>query len=1168
MRILTVDLQAFGPFTKVSLDLSGGQEGLHIIYGLNEAGKSAALRALKALFYGIDHQTKDNFLHDNRNLKIGATIRHSDKAEFAFIRRKGTKNTLLDTKESPIVDSALQKHLGGVTREQFSTLFGINHEILAKGGMLLVAGGGDLGESLFAAGTGVTGLRDALHGLQKEADDLFTPRGSTKAINSLMSRYKAAKKKSSELSLSSSEWADHDAALREAMAEKKKINDELTKLRTDERRLDRMQQAFPIITERRELSNRLDELKDVPLLDPSFPNERRSAISEMNKARSDARKAEDDLNLIGKQQKELSVPEPLILQSKVITELHKRLGSHLKAHKDLPALEGQREVLQADATKILSELRPGLDLQDVELLRLTETKRIKISDLGGQHQALLDDEKRTTETLDELETDLARTKEDLQRFEAPRDPSDLRFAIRRALKQGDLEERLRTGRARLKDMERQANVDLKALPLWSGMIEDLEALPTPSSETIDRFSFLFDELKSKTRNIEDRIKRNHGEIDKLDKQIKTLQITGSVPTEPELIRTRERRDSGWALVLRAWLHNEDVREESKALDPEASLDKAYEKDVKKADDLADRLRREAKRVEKLAQLLAAHEQGLEMLGKYKEELDGVLEERFKIETEWNEHWTSTGIKPQSPREMAGWLKKQEQIISKAKSIREDRGEVGRLEKLVQEYDKDLRACLGRLGQDMPAPDESLNSLIDHCQALVDEIEEKAKQRRNLEKEAKALDKRRSDAERKRKLAHAARGEWKEAWGKAISELGLSNETSPSQANAFITKTQDLFEKIDKKEGFHRRIQEISMEAEQFEADVKSLLKKVAPDLLELPVNQSVENLNERLGKAGKDAATLKQLEKQQGEKEKALREANVTIREKEDRLEAMCRKAGCSDYNDLEKIEPMSTKKRNLMDRITQLESELQRISHGGGMTTDELNQETEKVDPDELTARIEEAKQKIKEQQNRLSEIDNRIGGEERELKKMDGSAEAAEAAEQAKGILAQIQSHTEQYMVLRTAYAILSHEIERYREANQDPILQRASQLFSELTSASFSGIKPSYDERDNPILLGIRPSGEEVTVDGMSDGTCDQLYLSLRLASLEKHLEENEPMPLIIDDILINFDDDRAKATLRLIAELSNKTQIIFFTHHQHLVELAETNVNEGVLFTHTL
>ena len=77
----------------------------------------------------------------------------------------------------------------------------------------------------------------------------------------------------------------------------------------------------------------------------------------------------------------------------------------------------------------------------------------------------------------------------------------------------------------------------------------------------------------------------------------------------------------------------------------------------------------------------------------------------------------------------------------------------------------------------------------------------------------------------------------------------------------------------------------------------------------------------------------------------------------------------------------------------------------------------------------------------------------------------------------------------------------------------------------------------------------------MEGMSDGTCDQLYLALRLAALEQSARDSEPRPLIVDDLLIRFDDDRARATLEVLGEFSRQNQVIFFTHHRRLQQLAE-------------
>lgn len=74
-------------------------------------------------------------------------------------------------------------------------------------------------------------------------------------------------------------------------------------------------------------------------------------------------------------------------------------------------------------------------------------------------------------------------------------------------------------------------------------------------------------------------------------------------------------------------------------------------------------------------------------------------------------------------------------------------------------------------------------------------------------------------------------------------------------------------------------------------------------------------------------------------------------------------------------------------------------------------------------------------------------------------------------------------------------------------------------------------------------------------MSEGSRDQLYLALRLAALDLQVEQGFTMPLIADDLFINFDDRRTVAGLQVLGELSRSMQIVFLTHHDHLVPLAK-------------
>ena len=96
MKVEELNLSAFGPFTDKTLLFVSNSAGLHIVYGPNEAGKSSALRGLKALLYGFEMRTQDNFLHANDKLRISGRIVNTEGHALTFIRRKGRQEYALD----------------------------------------------------------------------------------------------------------------------------------------------------------------------------------------------------------------------------------------------------------------------------------------------------------------------------------------------------------------------------------------------------------------------------------------------------------------------------------------------------------------------------------------------------------------------------------------------------------------------------------------------------------------------------------------------------------------------------------------------------------------------------------------------------------------------------------------------------------------------------------------------------------------------------------------------------------------------------------------------------------------------------------------------------------------------------------------------------------------
>jgi uncharacterized protein YhaN len=302
--------------------------------------------------------------------------------------------------------------------------------------------------------------------------------------------------------------------------------------------------------------------------------------------------------------------------------------------------------------------------------------------------------------------------------------------------------------------------------------------------------------------------------------------------------------------------------------------------------------------------------------------------------------------------------------------------------------------------------------------------------------------------------------------------------------------------------------------------------------------------------------------------EKKRQEASVqSITKTEAQLNGMCQEAAVSSYDDLPEAEKRSGKRLQIEADLSSLDERLLNLS--GGATIDDFINEVLKVDPDSINGNIQSLNVEIESLNSEKAALIETKGEERNELSKMDGSAKAAELAEDVQIQIGGLENDIEQFARLKIASKVLNQAIERYRDKSQGPILNRASALFQQITGGSFEGVRAEFDDNGNPMLVGVRANGGDiVSVDAMSDGAADQLYLSLRLSGLEEYLDKNEAIPFIVDDILIKFDDARAAATLKVLAELSAKTQIIFFTHHRHLVDLAEQNCDSAALIKHNL
>jgi len=1171
MKIRALELIAFGLFTNKHLDFGEGKGGFYVIYGDNEAGKSCALRALRNLLYGIPVQSTDNFIHSHPKMRIGGALHRDDGTVLEFIRRKGRNKTLRTLDDATVLDeSQLRTFLSGVDEDLFATMFGIDHADLVKGGEEIIQGGGDVGQILFAAGSGISDLRSIQEELQDESDDLFRPRGK-KRINETVNTLKKHQKSIREAQLPGQEWVRHDTALRAALEQKRSVDQDLEKRQREQSRLERIKEALPAIGRRKELLKDLETSKDVAILAANFSDRRQDLITRLRIAENNAKQATESLEAIDKALREIDVSEELLANTDAIEEIYQDLGSHRKAAKDRSKLVTMQNRQEDDAKAILQGLRDDLTLDQAEELRLGKAETIHIQELGNQYERLITQLEGAREDQQKLVSRIDRLKVRLAGLQDSKDTGELRKTIVHVLQQGDPEENYQTLCKEIQQATQDAEIELNKQIIWAGPLESLETLPVPSLETIDAFELRLGEAENTGKHQRADLEELQRSILEIDKQIEQLRLEREVPTEEDLIKARQKRDESWRLIRQVWQDNQEpgknAEEFGAALPPATELADAYELSVQQADDMADRLRREADRVAKKATLLAESQMRKTQSIRLKEQLESAETELAKINAAWAAEWEPIEVSPKSPREMRAWVQNQAVLAGRVAEIRGQKAKTGELKARNETFRRDLSQCLEALGESPALGNETLARLLDRSQRLAEQMDKAQTQREQILRDLSQCQEELQGVTSRTEKTEKALAQWQSQWAEAILPLGLKADAVPVQAFAVLEDLKILFDKLKEAAIHRKRIQGIDRDTEAFLGKVAGLITSIAPELSEQPPQQAAAELQVRLTRTRTAKAEQQSLEKQKEQEEEQLKSAGNKIVKRKAQLTAMCQEAGCQSYEDLPAAEECSKHRQDVQDELGQIEDQLRKPS--AGLTIDEFVQDALSMDPDAIDPALERLAEEIERLGERKSELDMTIGREKNELSKMDGSGRAADLAEETQGLIASLESDVQQYIRLRIASEVLKKAIERYRDKNQGPILDRSSELFARITCGSFAGLRVDFNDKGDTVLMGVRPEGREIVgVEGMSDGTADQLYLAVRLASLESYLEKNEAMPFIVDDVLIHFDNERAAETLKILAQVAQKTQIIFFTHHQHLVELARAHVDEDVLFVHSL
>lgn len=1156
MKLRRLHLKAFGPFTDRVLDFGTATQGLVLVHGPNEAGKSSTLRAVSDLRFGIPLHSRDNFIHAHPDMRVGGEFVDRQGNEYSLIRRKGRGATLFfadfaqggQTLETPVPPDVEILLNGGLRKEEYDSMFGLDHRRLREGGQALLKGEGDVGAALFEASAGVRSIPQILERLDASARKFFMPgaRGKNARINEAIKAYEERHGEYKQALVRPAHWADvfkkHQAAaanVAELEARRRELNAKLLLIKE-------LRAVAPVISTLQHASRILEDLKSVPLLSLTAATERAAAESGLSDAQHNANLASAEALRQQQRLDELKL-DSLILE---VGPAIKRLVASAEAID-----QHRRDLADANAdvateTEQVVRLAAGIDVsRSAEVVSEhapARTERVKIEQLLHavelaaqaleQHQEsgrqTMDAEESTAEALPSPESrtvlriaqaELARSDAVLKRLAAlPAEIKAARRAVANGLEAGGLRDEAALRRVQ---------------PLLDAQI-DL-AMKQENAYATRR-----DELKKRIAQVAEALRNELGQRDR-------LLAKGEVPTRDDVETARSHRDAEWKLLRGIYI--DGTNSPTDPLNGGKPLPAAYEDAVIQADSLIDELASDTER----AAALQSSRRAIETLETDGGELNGQLEELDREEDARQATWQQTiagaDLPALSPAALRDWQALLPAARTACEALQSKLDEFEQVQDIEQALASQLRATIVGTGLAAPAEDARLSTLL----ATASEVDSEIKQRetainraagKRLERERQLQQRAASENELTNALLAA-----KDALKPALAGLLLPEDTTVAVARARMVEFEDLLEAKDRFAAAQAKVRRASQAIAVLDDAAKAIWQVLGgPEPVDLRLY--VEQVSARLV-AAEAVQTERTLAHQ------ALEAAQKTQREHEDTgarhqqvLSALCLAADVESANQLPEAEEQSRRKREAQSEVDRSSSQLALASR---RSLDELR--TQLADYD--AARMDADEISFSDELNQL-EPNLQAARECEELARraldvIDGSDTAVAAREDMERAAASVRANMSPWVRSRLAHALLSEALKRFRDRAQGPMLTAASSYFSRMTRGELVRLI-SDDSDKEPALIAERSSGSRVRVEEMSEGTLDQLYLALRLAALDLRRAAGVDLPVILDDVLMTSDEDRSGAILEALANFAGENQVLVFTHHRHMVELAQRHV----------
>jgi uncharacterized protein YhaN len=313
---------------------------------------------------------------------------------------------------------------------------------------------------------------------------------------------------------------------------------------------------------------------------------------------------------------------------------------------------------------------------------------------------------------------------------------------------------------------------------------------------------------------------------------------------------------------------------------------------------------------------------------------------------------------------------------------------------------------------------------------------------------------------------------------------------------------------------------------------------------DLPLN--IEIIDHAFDEAKANREKRELLENQCDSQGNKINNLEDQLKKNSNDLIAFISSSGAQDAADFLRKQSILDVKKSLEENITQKRGIIQ-SNVGLGSYFDKFIEAIQSVPLEEIKQKLTHLNADLKEQQDNREQLLQATGETRNEIENLSSNNDLIAKQTELEVLKQQLQSLAEEWAAYKGALVLLEAAKYEYEKNRQPGVIRSAENLFTQITDYQRIVIPVDQDE-----VFIENGQHQRKGVMEMSRGTREQLYLAMRFGLIDEYETRSEPLPAVMDDVFVNFDDERDERFTKILSKFGEQRQVLVLTCHERSLE----------------